>query len=157
VAALGPKALALAGERSLGALPWLTSPGHTAQAREILGPDPLLVPGQKVVLETDAGTARAIGRDDLKYYLTLPNYTSAWEREGFAQADFADGGSDRLIDMLYAYGTPDEIRARLDQHLQAGADQVAIQPVFAPAEAGPSSAAARAVELLVELAPALDR
>ncbi len=128
LAALGPKMIALAGERAGGVHPYLTTPAHTRQAREILGADALLVPEQKVVLETDAARARAIARPVLtKPYLSLPNYLNNFRREGFTDADFVDGGSDRLVDQLAAHGTLEQIALRVREHLDAGADQVAVQ------------------------------
>ncbi|MBB4906544.1 LLM class F420-dependent oxidoreductase [Actinophytocola algeriensis] len=127
LAALGPRVLRLAKDRTAGAHPYLTTPEHTAQAREILGEGPLLVPEQKVVLSTDPAEARAIARGVLAMYLKLTNYTNAWLRLGFTEADLADGGSDRLVDALVAWGDADAIRERIAAHWDAGADQVALQ------------------------------
>ncbi|HEX2131949.1 MAG TPA: LLM class F420-dependent oxidoreductase [Actinophytocola sp.] len=127
LAALGPRVLRLAAERSGGAHPYLVTPEHTAQAREILGAGKLLAPEQKVVLSTDATEARELGRAVVSRYLALSNYTNNWLRLGFTEHDLADGGSDRLIDAMVAWGDEDAIRARVDQHRQAGADQVALQ------------------------------
>lgn len=127
LAALGPRALALAAERSAGAHPYLTTPEHTATAREALGDGPLLAPEQKVVFETDPEEARRIGRRSLAIYMDLPNYLNNLRRLGFADDDFADGGSDRLVDGLVAWGSPDDVRRRIQAHLDAGADHVAIQ------------------------------
>jgi probable F420-dependent oxidoreductase len=127
LAALGPKVLGLARDRSAGAHPYLTTPEHTAQAREILGEGKLLVPEQKVVLSTDPAEARAIARDKVGFYFKLPNYTNNWLRLGFTQDDLADNGSDRLIDALVAWGDEDAIRTRIQAHHDAGADQVALQ------------------------------
>jgi probable F420-dependent oxidoreductase len=127
LAALGPKVLRLARDRTGGAHPYLTTPEHTAQARDILGAGKLLVPEQKVILETDPDRARAIAREKLSFYLTLPNYTNNWLRLGFTEADLAGGGSDRLIDALVAWGDEDAVRARIEAHREAGADQVALQ------------------------------
>jgi probable F420-dependent oxidoreductase len=131
LAALGPKALRLAVERSAGALPYLTTPAHTQQARELVG-NLFLAPEQKLVLVGDPDDARARARVALKYYLELPNYVNAWRRLGFGEAEFQDGGSDRLIDALFGWGTPQTAVARLREHLAAGADQVCVQPI--PAE-----------------------
>jgi len=128
LAALGPKALALAAERSAGALPYLTTPAHTAQAREIVG-DAFLAPEQKIVLVADQDDARGLARQALKYYLTLPNYVNAWRRLGFAEPDFETGGSDHLIDALFGWGKPEAALDRVREHLAAGADQVCIQPI----------------------------
>jgi probable F420-dependent oxidoreductase len=127
LAALGPRMVALAGERSRGAHPYLTTPEHTARAREILGAGPVLAPEQKVVLETDPERARSIARDGAQMYLGLPNYLNNLRRLGFAEADFADGGSDRLIDALVAWGDADTVLRRVQQHQEAGADHVGIQ------------------------------
>ncbi len=127
LAALGPRVLRLARDRTAGAHPYLTTPEHTAQAREILGDGKLLVPEQKVVLSTDPDEARTIARDRLAMYLQLPNYTKNWLRLGFTAADLADGGSDRLVDALVAWGDADAIHERIAAHWDAGADQVALQ------------------------------
>lgn len=127
LAALGPRVLELASERTAGAHPYLTTPEHTATAREIIGKDKLLVCEQKVVLSTDPDEARALGRQTLSYYLPLPNYTRNLLRLGFTEDDFAGGGSDRLVDALVAWGDEDAVRARIEAHRQAGADQVVVQ------------------------------
>lgn len=127
LAALGPKALTLAAERTVGAHPYLTTPRHTEYARQVMGPGPLLAPEHKVVLETDATTARAIGRPVVSRYLKRVNYRNNLLREGWTEADLADGGSDRLVDALVLHGTPDDVAAGLVAHLDAGADHVAIQ------------------------------
>ncbi|OBJ17542.1 LLM class F420-dependent oxidoreductase [Mycobacterium sp. 1245499.0] len=127
LAALGPRVLRLAAQRSAGAHPYLTTPEHTAKARELLGGAVYLAPEHKVVLTTDAERARAIGRQTVEFYLGLSNYVNNWLRLGFTEADVRKPGSDRLIDAVVAYGTPDDIAARLGEHLQAGADHVAIQ------------------------------
>jgi probable F420-dependent oxidoreductase len=127
VAALGPRVLKLAAQRSAGAHPYLTTPEHTAWARELIGPAALLAPEHKAVLTTDAEQARAIGRKALDVYFSLTNYVSNWKRLGFTDEDVKRPGSDRLIDALVAYGTPDDIAKRLNQHLEAGANHVAIQ------------------------------
>lgn len=127
VAALGPRTMALAGERALGAHPYLTTPEHTREARRILGDGPLLAPEQKVVLDTDPVRARALGRKRVTNpYLKLPNYTNNLLRLGF-ERDEIDSGSDRLVDALVAWGTPDDIAARVREHHEAGADHVAVQ------------------------------
>jgi probable F420-dependent oxidoreductase len=128
LAALGPKVLRLAAERTAGAIPYLVPPEHTRQARAILGAGPLLAPEQKAVLETDPQRARAIGRPRVQRpYLGLVNYTSNLRRLGWSDEDLSDGGSDALIDALVAWGTADQVAARLSEHLEAGADHVAIQ------------------------------
>jgi probable F420-dependent oxidoreductase len=127
VAALGPKVLKLAAQRSAGAHPYLTTPEHTGSARELVGPTVFLAPEHKVVSTTDAAEAREIGRQTADFYLGLSNYVNNWKRLGFTDKDVAKPGSDRLIDGVVAYGTPDDIAKRLNQHLEAGADHVTIQ------------------------------
>jgi probable F420-dependent oxidoreductase len=127
VAALGPKVLKLSAQRSAGAHPYLTTPEHTGQARELLGPTVHLAPEHKVVLTTDADEAREIGRQTIDFYLNLSNYLNSWKRLGFTDKDVAKPGSDRLIDELVAYGSAEDIARRLNEHLEAGADHVAIQ------------------------------
>lgn len=127
LAALGPKVLKLSADRTAGAHPYLTTPEHTRQAREIIGPGALLVPEHKVVLSTDAKSAREIGRRTVDFYLTLSNYVNNWKRLGFNDEDLTSPGSDAFIDAVVAYGTAAEIATRLNEHLDAGADQVLIQ------------------------------
>jgi len=129
LAALAPRMLALARERARGSHPYLVTPEHTRSARESLGPDALLAPEQTVVLEEDADTARAVARQWLARYLQLPNYANNWLRTGFDRADIEDGGSDRLVDALVAWGDVDAIGARVDAQRAAGADHVALQVV----------------------------
>jgi len=131
LAALGPKMLQLSGERADGAHPYNTNPEHTAQARAILGPKPYLCPEQAVVLETVPDRAREIGRAFLGYYLTLPNYANNLLRLGFDENDFKDGGSNRLIDAIIAWGDLDAIQNRIRAHHAAGADHVCIQVLTA--------------------------
>lgn len=127
VAALGPRVLKLSAARSAGAHPYLTTPEHTARARELIGPEALLAPEHKVVLTTDPEAARAVGRRALDVYLTLTNYLNSWKRLGFSDQDVAKPGSDRLVDAVVAYGSVDAIAARLSEHLDAGADHVPVQ------------------------------
>jgi probable F420-dependent oxidoreductase len=148
LAALGPKMLALAAERTDGAHPYNVPPEHTARAREILGPGKLLAPEQAVVLETDPVEARRIGREHLAIYLDLPNYMNNLRRFGITDDDLADGGSDRLVDMIVAWGDVDAIRARVQAHHDAGADHVAVQVVTGERGALP-------LDEWRELAPAL--
>jgi probable F420-dependent oxidoreductase len=140
VAALGPKVLQLSAERSAGAHPYLTTPEHTAGAREILGPDAFLAPEHKVVLTTDAAEARAAGRDALGIYLGLTNYLNNFKRLGFTDAELAKPGADRFIDAVVAYGTVDAIAARLKEHLAAGADHVPVQVLTTPDKLVPALA-----------------
>jgi probable F420-dependent oxidoreductase len=128
LAALGPRVLRLAGDRAAGAIPYLVPPEHTAQARALLGPGPLLAPEHKVVLDTDPARARALGRTRVRTpYLGLVNYTSNLRRLGWTEADLAGGGSDALIDALVAHGGPAEVARQLTRHLDAGADHVCLQ------------------------------
>ena len=109
IAALGPRMLEVARDASAGTLPYMVGPQHTSFAREILGNGPLLAPEQAVVLETDAGRARAIGRDHVSRYFHYTNYVSNFRRQGFDDDDFLDGGSDRLVDAIVAWGDVDAI------------------------------------------------
>ncbi|HVF31854.1 MAG TPA: LLM class F420-dependent oxidoreductase [Acidimicrobiales bacterium] len=127
LAALGPKMLQLAAERTDGAHPYFVPPEHTATARGMLGDGPLLCPEQAVLLETDAERARTIGRAHTAIYVAQPNYTNNLRRLGFTDGDFADGGSDRLVDAIVAWGTVDDVVARVQAHLDAGADHVCVQ------------------------------
>ncbi|GLU45676.1 LLM class F420-dependent oxidoreductase [Nocardiopsis ansamitocini] len=129
LAALGPKMLELSRDSAGGAHPYLVTVEHTAKARELLGPGPLLAPDLKIVLETDPATARSAARDYLSRYLSLPNYTNSFLRLGFTEDDFAGGGSDRLVDAVYAWGDDERIRNRVADFRAAGADHVALQVV----------------------------
>jgi probable F420-dependent oxidoreductase len=147
LAALRPKMLDLAATRAAGAHPYLVPVEHTALAREVMGPEPVLAPELAVVLDTDPASARAAARDYLHLYLGLPNYTGNLRALGFTDDDFAGGGSDRLVDAVVAWGDVDAIRLRVREHLDAGADHVCIQPVPAGVAVG--------LDTLAELAPAL--
>ncbi len=127
VAALGPQVLKLSAARAAGAHPYLTTPEHTAEARQLIGPEAFLAPEHKAVLTTDADQAREVGRQALDIYLNLQNYLNSWKRLGFNDDDVTKPGSDRLVDAVVAYGTPEAIAARLTQHLEAGADHVPVQ------------------------------
>lgn len=137
LAALGPKMLQLAGDRTAGSHPYLVTPEHTAAARAALGPNKLVASEQAVVLETDATTARTIGRLHLSRYILLPNYTNNWKRIGFTDEDLADGGSDRLVDAFVAWGDETAILERVQAHRDAGADHVCIQALSTEALAHP--------------------
>lgn len=128
IAALGPQMLQLAAERTAGAHPYMVSSRHTAFARSTMGPDAILAPEQGVVLESDPEKAREIARGLIQHYARLPNYANNWRRDGFSDAEI-EGLSDRLIDALIAWGDLDAIRARVDEHLAAGADHVCLQVV----------------------------
>ena len=128
-AALGPKMLDLAAERSLGTHPYFTTPEHTAFARERVGEGVLVAPELTVVVETDVEVARAAAREFAATYLGLTNYTSNLLRFGFTEDDIANGGSDRLIDAVVPHGSPEAIAEAVRAHLDAGADHVCLQPV----------------------------
>ncbi|NYE18777.1 TIGR03620 family F420-dependent LLM class oxidoreductase [Microbacterium immunditiarum] len=144
VAALGPKTLRLAAERSLGAHPYLTPPGHTRWARGVVGPDALLAPEQMVVAETDAATARAVGRSALRRYLRLQNYASMLRASGFGDDELAGDGNDRVVDELTAWGDPAALASALRAHLDAGADHVCVQVLPIDGDALPALAELRA-------------
>jgi probable F420-dependent oxidoreductase len=126
VAALGPKMLALAVTESIGTHPYLVTPEITAALRGGAG-DAVVAVEQAVVLETDPVRARAAARDFLAPYLRLPNYVNSWLRNGYGDADVTDGGSDRLVDDLIAWGSLDRIATRVEEHIDAGADHVCLQ------------------------------
>lgn len=127
LAALGPRMLELARQRSSGALPFLVTPEQTGAARAILGPDALLAVEQGVLVETDPTNARTRARARLATYLTLPNYRNNILRHGFTEEDLEGGGSDRLVDGLVVWGTEEAIATRVSEHRAAGADHVSIQ------------------------------
>jgi probable F420-dependent oxidoreductase len=131
IAALGPLMLKLAAERTAGAVPYNVTPEHTREARAALGPDKLLVVEQKVCLETDPVAARALARREMHRYMPLTNYRNNWLRIGFTEADLADGGSDRFLDAMVLRGDAATIAHGLRAHLEAGANQVCVQPVHA--------------------------
>ena len=137
LAALGPRMLALAAERSAGALTYNATPEATAWARSILGAGPLLAVEQAVVVEDDPAEARRIARGLLAFYMTLPNYLRAWERLGFGPEDLAGGGSDRMVDAVVAWGGPQAIAERVRAHLDAGADHVCLQVLGADPDSLP--------------------
>ena len=129
LAALRPPMLRLASEKALGAHCYLVPVEHTRRARELLGPDALLVPEQKVVLEPDPARARTRARAAIAWYLDTPNYVDNLRWLGFDDRDLTGGGSDALVDALVAAGGEETIRTRVQEHLDAGATQVAIQPL----------------------------
>ncbi len=143
LAALGPKMLELARDRTGGAHPYLVTPGHTAQARAILGPDRLVAPEQGVVLHADKAKARDLARGALSHYISYPNYRNNWLRLGFSDREI-DDLSDGLVDALFACGSTEDIKARVDQHFAAGADHVCLQVITgAGVDVGPARAAWR--------------
>lgn len=129
LAALGPKVLQIAAERTAGAHPYLTTPTHTAFARNVIGEGPLLAPEHKVIAGLDPDAARAVGRPVVSRYLTRVNYRNNLRREGWSDEDLVDGGSDALVDALVLHGSRDDVAAGIRRHLEAGADHVAIQPL----------------------------
>jgi len=148
LAALGPKMLELAAEKTDGAHPYFTIPEHTVKARDILGAEPLLCPEQAVVLETDPARAREIGRTYTTVYLSQPNYVRNMLRLGFEESELANGGTDAFVDSLVAWGTIDDVVKRVQAHLDAGADHVSVQPLDPERRGVPS-------KQWKELAPAL--
>lgn len=144
LAALGPKMLALSGEKADGAHPYWTTPEHTAQAREILGPDKLLCVEQKVVFTTDPDEARATANAALSIYIDLPNYRNNWLRLGYTNEQI-DARDESFLDAVVAWGTAEEIEKRLQAHMDAGANHVCIQALN---PANPFSADERALEAL---------
>ena len=130
LAALGPRMLELARRRTAGAHPYLVPPEHTRQARAVLG-SAWLAPEQAVVVTHDPGVARDVARHHLAIYLQLPNYVRNWRRLGFDADDVADGGSDRLVDALVAWGDVETVARRVDEHRAAGADHVCVQALTA--------------------------
>ena len=139
LAALGPKMLRLAGERADGAHPYFVPVEHTAQARQILGPDPILAPEQMVVLDGDPTRARETARKGMAVYLRAPNYVNNLKRYGFTDDDVADGGSERLVDAIVACGGVEEAVARVRAHFDAGASHVCVQVLGADPTAVPES------------------
>jgi probable F420-dependent oxidoreductase len=144
LAALGPRMLRLAAERTSGAHPYFTPPAHTVVAREVLGRDRLLAPEQGFLLEGDPDEARRLARLHASYYLRLDNYRRSMLRLGFTEDDVAGDGSDRLVDAIVSWGDPEAVRDRVRAHLEAGADHVCVQAV------GPEP-----LEALRRLAPAV--
>ncbi|MEM7216894.1 MAG: TIGR03620 family F420-dependent LLM class oxidoreductase [Pseudomonadota bacterium] len=136
IAALGPKMLELARDQCTGAHPYFSSPVHTKMAREILGPDAWLCVEQKVILETDRAQVLAAARGTAQIYIGLPNYRNNWLRMGLTEEDLADGGSERFVDETFAWGDEASIRARIQEHIDAGASHVCVQPVHPSGEFG---------------------
>jgi probable F420-dependent oxidoreductase len=146
LAALRPKMLALARERSDGAHPYFVPTSHTALARQALGADRLLIPEQAVVLTTDADEGRRMARAHMATYLQLPNYVNNLKHLGYTDQDISGGGSDRLVDAIVAWGNEADIAKRVTEHIDAGADHVLLQPLGSLDEA---------VRQLEALAPAV--
>jgi probable F420-dependent oxidoreductase len=148
LAALGPRMLELARDRADGAHPYFVPPAHTEIARRHLGPDRLLLPEQAVVLHADPETARRVARRHMAVYLALPNYVNNLLRLGYTEADVADGGSDRLVDAIVAWGDEQAIAGRVHELLDAGADHVLLQPLGGGIDGTVSQLAALAPALL---------
>jgi probable F420-dependent oxidoreductase len=148
LAALGPEMTQLAARETRGSHPCNVTPEYTARARERMGPDAWLCVEQKVVLETDPARAREIARAGIALYLAVPHQRRNWSRIGFDESDFLEGGSDRLVDALVAWGSTSTIADRIRAHLDAGATHVCIQPLLPSGERVPSD------EMLVALAEA---
>ena len=129
IAALGPKMLELSSEKCDGAPPYFTSPSHTKMARDVMGPDRLLCVEQKVIFETDPAKARDIARKTAQTYQRLPNYRNNWLRMGLGEADIDGDGSDTFIDATFAWGEIDAIKSRVQEHYDAGASHVCVQPI----------------------------
>ncbi len=150
IAALRQNMLKLAAEKAAGAHPYFVTPEHTARARELMGPDALLCPEQKVLLETDPAKARAAARKHMAVYMALPNYQNNLKTLGFDESDFADGGSDRLVDAIVAWGDESVLRQRIQAHWDAGADHVCIQPLSVDGSMTPDK---KVLELLAPVRP----
>ena len=136
IAALRPKMMELARDKTRGAHPYLTTPEHTRRARAILGQGPWLCPEQMLVLETDPAVARKVARANLDTYLRAPNYQESLKELGFTEQDFTGGGSDALVDALVGWGDEQKLRDRIQAHWDAGADHVCIQPYRADGKPG---------------------
>ena len=131
VAALGPLMLKLSFEKCMGVVPYNVTPEHTRQARAMMPDGKWLAVEQKIVIETDPATARALGRRELSRYMGLPNYRNNWLRLGFSEAELENGGSDRFIDAMVNWGDAIAVKNQLRAHFEAGANHVCIQPVHA--------------------------
>ncbi len=131
IAALGPRTLKLSTERAAGTHPYLTTPSHTRFARDVVGPDALIAPEQRLILNTDVTAARATARSFLSRYLTLSNYRRTLESHGFTAAELDHGATDKAVDALVPHGTPTDLAAAVQGHLDSGADHVCVQ--FLPA------------------------
>ncbi len=147
LAALRPRMLELARDHAHGAHPYFVPPAHASAAREILGPDRLLIPEQAVALSTDPSRARHVARKHMALYLTLPNYVNSLRHLGFGDQDFSGGGSDRLVDAIVAWGDEQAIVGRVLELRERGADHVVLQPL--------ADDLAGVIDQLERLAPAL--
>ena len=127
LAALGPGRTVLAAARTAGAMPYNVTPEHTARSRALLGPDKWLCVEQKILLVQDPAKAREVARQTMAFYMPLPNYRNNWLRLGFSEDDLADGGSNRFLDAMVAWGGKSAIQKRIQEHFEAGASHVCIQ------------------------------
>ncbi len=148
LAALGPKMTALAGERTLGAFPYNITPAQAAMARRVMGPGKAVICEQKVCLTSDAATARKVASANLGFYLAAPNYRNNWLRLGFTESDFANGGSERILDAMVMWGDAATLKAKLRAYFEQGADQLVLQPLRADGAPGPDWAALEALASL---------
>jgi len=149
LAALGPLMLKLSAERTLGAHPFFAPPENTRRSREVMGPDGWLCPEQKILFEPDPVRARERARAAMAGPLTMPNYRRNLMRSGFDEAELDDGGNDRVVDAVVAWGDLDALEQRVRDHLDAGATHVCIQPLSAEDPTKPD------LGLLEALAPRL--
>ena len=145
LAALGPKMTALAGERTLGAFPYNITPAQAAMARRVMPAGKTVICEQKVCLTTDAAAARKVASASLGFYLRAPNYRNNWLRLGFTEADFADGGSERILDAMVMWGDAKTLARKLRPYFEQGTDQLVIQPLRADGAPGPDWAALEAL------------
>ena len=145
LAALGPQMTALGGERTSGVHPYNVTPEHTASARAIIGPEKWLCVEQKVLLVAEPSKAREIARQAMAFYLTLPNYRNNWKRLGFTDQDLENGGSNKFLDAMVAWGTETAIQNRIQAHFDAGASHVCIQPLHPGGQPTPDYDALRSL------------
>lgn len=153
--ALGPRMMELARDATAGAHPYLTTPGHTAEARRILGPGKVLAVEQKVYVDDDPVRARELARPNIASYGRLDNYRRSLLRMGFTDEDLADGGSDRLLDGLIAAGPPAVTAQAVQQHLDAGADHVCVQVLSEDRTVAPVETCRRLAEAMPDLLAAV--
>jgi probable F420-dependent oxidoreductase len=145
LAALGPQMTALGGERTSGVHPYNVTPEHTASARAIIGPEKWLCVEQKGLLVAEPSKAREIAREAMAFYLTLPNYRNNWKRLGFTDEDLENGGSNKFVDAMVAWGTETALQSRIQAHFDAGASHVCIQPLHPEGQPTPDYDALRSL------------
>ena len=134
IAALGPKMTALASAEVTGVFPYNITTAQVALSRKSMGPSGLICCEQKICLTNDKSKAREIARTNLEFYLSLPNYQNNWLRLGFDRSDFENGGSERFLDSMVISGDKNEIRDKLNEYFEQGADELVIQPLKANGE-----------------------